>query len=131
MKKIFLCLLCGIMLFGITGCGNNDSNTTNEEVSIIGTWEGILATDGSAGYAEYEEKYTFNEDGTYINSTTTYPEDRTSNYEFDGKELTLWMFGNAKDMSITFSVEFNKDGYDLILTDTEDDNNVFRGNKGE
>ena len=130
-KKILLCLICGVMLLGITGCGNNDSNTTNEEVSIIGTWEGTLFAASSAGHTEYEETYTFNEDGTYIYSTTTYPEDRTSDYEFDGKQLTLWQFGNAKDMSNTWTVEFNKDGYDLVLVNTEDDDYVFRGNRSK
>ena len=140
MKKIFLYLLCGVMLFSITGCGNNvskdtesnnSSNNTIEETSIIGTWKGILFADSSAGHTEYEETYTFNEDGTYIYSTTTYPEDRTSNYEFDGKQLTLWQFGNAKDTSITWTVEFNKDGYDLVWVNTEDEDYIFRGNRTE
>ena len=140
MKKIFLCLLCGIMLLGITGCGNNvskdtesnnSSNNTIEETSIIGTWKGTLFADSSAGHTEYEETYTFNEDGTYIYSTTTYPEDRTSNYEFDGKQLTLCEFGNAKDMSITWTVEFNKDGYDLVWVNPEDEDYIFRGNRTE
>lgn len=140
MKKIFLWLLCGVMLFSLTGCGNNASkytesnnsnNNTIEETSIIGTWEGTLFADSSVSYTEYEEKYTFNDDGTYIYSTTTYPEDRTSDYEFDGKQLTLWQFGNAKDMSNTWTVEFNKDGYDLVLVNTEDDDYVFRGNRSK
>ena len=140
MKKIFLYLLCGVMLFSITGCGNNvskdtesnnSSNNTIEETSIIGTWKGILFADSSAGHTEYEETYTFNEDGTYIYLTTTYPEDRTSNYEFDGKQLTLWQFGNAKDTSTTWTVEFNKDGYDLVWVNTEDEDYIFRGNRTE
>ena len=45
--------VCSLLL--VTGCGNNDSNTTNEEVSIIGTWEGTLFADSSAGHTEYEE----------------------------------------------------------------------------
>lgn len=30
MKKILLCLLCGVMLFSITGCGNEKYNNTNK-----------------------------------------------------------------------------------------------------
>ena len=30
MKKIFLCLLCGVMLFSITGCGNEEQNNNEK-----------------------------------------------------------------------------------------------------
>ena len=44
MKKIFLCLLCGVLLFGITGCGNEKENKEVNNTQKENT-EGIAVTD--------------------------------------------------------------------------------------
>ena len=44
MKKIFLCLLCGVLLLGVTGCGNEKESKKNDNTPKENT-EGIAVTD--------------------------------------------------------------------------------------
>ena len=44
MKKIFLCLICGVLLFSITGCGNEKENKNSDNAPKENT-EGIAVTD--------------------------------------------------------------------------------------
>ena len=44
MKKIFLCLLCGILLVGVTGCGNEKENKNTDNTPKENN-EGIAVTD--------------------------------------------------------------------------------------
>ena len=43
-KKIFLCLLCGVLLLGVTGCGNEKESKKNDNTPKENT-EGIAVTD--------------------------------------------------------------------------------------
>ena len=33
-KKILLCLICGVLLLGVTGCGNESENKNSEQKEI-------------------------------------------------------------------------------------------------
>lgn len=123
-------VLAGILLF-LTGCGEEkqEQENSNNNDTIVGTWKGTTTINSDAGAKAYDEEYIFYEDGTYKYITTTYPQERTSKYKLEGDQLTMWQFGNAKDMPTTWTVKYNEEGYDIVLTSNDDIQTIFKGNK--
>ena len=65
MKKIFLCLLCGVLLLGVTGCDNQE----NEELQkvLLGTWSGESSKSQMCEWTFKEENVTRECYGTFNN----------------------------------------------------------------
>ena len=71
MKKIFLSLLCGVLLLGITGCGSDKENTgTNNDTEKKESKQDIVmtCTANSKPENEYEANSTTTEVYTYDNN---------------------------------------------------------------
>lgn len=71
MKKIFLSLLCGVLLLGITGCGSDKENTgTNNDTEKKVSKQDIVmtCTANSKPENEYEANSTTTEVYTYDNN---------------------------------------------------------------
>lgn len=56
MRKILLCLICSVLLLGVTGCGNEE----NEELQkvLLGTWSGESSKNQMCDWTFEEEKVT-------------------------------------------------------------------------
>lgn len=63
MKKLFLCLLCGMLVIGVTGCGNQE----NEELQkvLLGTWSGESSKNQMCEWTFKEENVTRECYGTF------------------------------------------------------------------
>lgn len=96
-KKILLCLLCGILLVGVTGCGNEkESNTLKESSNSNESSNGekeLLCT------REYHPQDVIfdNPSASYKSVNTPLEESIKSTYTFeDGKLSTIKMVGTYK-----------------------------------
>lgn len=127
--SIGVLIILGLMLLLLTGCGDSEQENIHTNNTIVGSWKGTLTITSDAGNKTYEEEYVFLEDGTYKYVTQTYPEERTSKYELEGDQLTMWQFGNAKDTYTSWTVKYNQDGYDIELISNDDTQTMFKGNK--
>ena len=96
----------------------------DEKHSIIGTWSGTLTT--SEGDT-YTEDYFFKEDGTYVYTSSKYSESISGTYEYDGNQLTLWQDSDSQNVSSKWIVQYNLEGYDIILTLNDDSQTIFKG----
>jgi len=89
MRKGILCVLCGILLLGITGCGNADDSQENKlkPNDFSGIWE----TD--SGNNKYHLDCTGKYKGTTYVQSSKYSEKKTyvdyGTYEINGDSITL------------------------------------------
>ena len=96
MKKIFLCLLCGVLLLGVTGCGSD---------SLNGKW---IAT------TENQNIYQINEDGDAFGGKEDYI------LECDGNGNYILTLENNQTKKGTYTIDNNKkitfkDDSDLLV----------------
>ena len=69
MKKIFLCLLCGVLLLGVTGCGNTTKN--NNEKANNKNEDSIKTVVCTAKIEETDNEKTATMEFTYDKETLT------------------------------------------------------------
>lgn len=96
-KKIFLCLLCGILLVGVTGCGNEkDSNNLKESSSSNESSNGEKELLCTREYHPQDVIFDYSS-ASYKTVNTPLEESIESTYTFeDGKLITVKMVGTYK-----------------------------------
>lgn len=128
MKKIFV---FSVALIGLTACRNDDDKSTNQEASIVGTWQPVkyIAYDGKTNKVIDENvkddcaqktRVIFSNDGK--TTTTQFESDLQTNScnEFDPKTGTYEYNSSKKEISILFEgASKSKTTSILKLTDTE------------
>lgn len=89
MKKIFLSLLCGVLLLGITGCNSKKENTgTNNDTEKKESQQDIVmtCTANSKPENEYEANSTTTEVYTYDNNMILKKVEITTEEEYSSEE---------------------------------------------
>lgn len=128
MKKIFV---FSVALIGLTACRNDDDKSTNQEASIIGTWQPVknIAYDGKTNKVIDENvkddcaqktRVIFSNDRK--TTTTQFESDLQTNScnEFDPKTGTYEYNSSKKEISILFEgASKSKTTSILKLTNTE------------
>lgn len=142
-KKIFLCLLCLPVLFGITGCGNeknNDMIDTKNNKSIEEKKPKVVSGDGKTIGDEvclgkecfYVIKYDFNKEDIYLLAKYNlnaggYYESTISDFkEYEEDEVT-----GLQDSSMNYVYdEFPQTGLTEFSTDKEHSNEAYSEYEG-
>lgn len=106
-KKILLCLICGVLLFSVTGCGNESENNNLKESSNSST----NANDGTEEIICNQKEV-----GTVINKngkTTKLDTPVEQNYE------TIYAFKDGKISELKITVNFKYDSDEVSQEDIE------------
>lgn len=114
-NKLLMILLCGVIVFSLTGCGNNDGNKNNvkensssqsnekqENENNPKLSEGqtlscttIDKSDNDTGRVSYTSVVNFKYDENYIIETITLKDE----YKYDNKEATMKKKESEKDLA--------------------------------
>ena len=113
MKKIFLCLLCGVMLFSITGCGNEEQN--NNEKRNNENEDSVKTVVCTSTVEETDNVATMTLELTYDKETLTLMEYKeTADKKFLGNNVDKEKFMNRMEAYIEDFETINngKEGYE-------------------
>lgn len=112
MKKVLLCLLMGVMCFGLVGCGNNsDSISAEDKQKIMNEIENYVEQDSKSMAIDYRDSYE---------ATVTDIKIEGLKATFSGKMKVKYYDGSKND-NITFegTTSLKPNPYAIYNTDVD------------
>lgn len=137
MKKIILCLLTIICLFGVIGCSNSNKNYSIGDTMINDNWEVTLKSAEFVDFMNLETDTLGRHGGENFGSTTIEPTDKKYKLEgVNGNALLVYTFEFKYTGKETYKDHFSTVGSTRVMYDTEysfSENyfNFVKDNKGK